>query len=111
MTPGTFNVPFYKGAKFEYLLTIREKGTGTPINLTGLAPFVFTISHPSRDKELITVTAANTNLAAGEITLTVPASSTDKLDLGPVRVGLRDVQGNPYLQSTVPVLFFSPPPP
>lgn len=111
MTPGTFNVPIYKGAKFEHLLTFRDKVTGTPIDLTGLNPFVFTISHPSRDKELITVTATNTDLDAGQITVTVPATSTNRVDLGQVRVGLRDVQGNPYLQGTVPVLFFSPDPP
>jgi hypothetical protein len=108
MTP---ELSIYKGAQYQHLLTFRERATGATLNLTGLAPFIFTISHPSRDEELISVTAANTNLAAGEITIIVPASSTDRLRLGPVRVGLRDVQGNPYIQSMVPVLFFSPPPP
>ena len=111
MTPGTLNAPIYKGAKYEHLLTVREKGSGDPVDLTGLGPFVFTVSHPSRDEELITVTAADTDLANGKITVTIAATSTDTLSLGSARVGLRDVQGNPYIQSTVPVLFFSPPPP
>ena len=111
MTPGTLNSPIYKGAQYQHTLTIYVKGTNTPVDLTGLNPFTFTVSHPNRDEALITVTATHTDLANGEVTITIPPESTDLLALGSARIGLRDFLGNPYVQSTVPVLFFSPPPP
>jgi hypothetical protein len=52
-----------------------------------------------------------TNLVAGQITVTGLPAQTDELDEGTVRLGIRDVQGNPYVANSVPVLFFSPPPP
>ena len=111
MTPGTFTAPIYKGGKYEHLLTLRDRATGGPLDLTGLDPFVFTVSHPSRDEALVTVTATNTDLGNGQITVTILPESTDLIAIGSARIGLRDVQGNPYIQSTIPVLFFSPPPP
>ena len=47
----------------------------------------------------------------GEITILATPTQTETLNLGYVRIGLRDAVGNPYLAETVPVLFFSPPPP
>lgn len=112
MTPNTsVNLAIYKGAKYEHLLTFRDRATGDALDLTGLNPFTCTVSHPNRDEALITVTATNTDLANGQITITIPPADTDTLALGTARLGIRDNEGNPYVQSTVPVLFFSPPPP
>jgi hypothetical protein len=111
MTPGTFTAPIYKGAKYEHLLTFRDAATGSPIDLTGLNPFVFTVSHPSRDTSLATGTVTNTDLEGGRITITLTPETTDALDLGTVRIGIRDNEGNPYIASTIDVLFFAPPPP
>ena len=110
-TPGPLNAPIYKGAKYEHTLTFYVKGTATPVNLTGLGPFVCTVSHPKRDTILATFTVTETNLAAGQITVTGLPAQTDELDEGTVRLGIRDVQGNPYVANSVPVLFFSPDPP
>lgn len=113
MTPGTLKSPIYKGAQYQHTLTIYTKGTNTPVNLTGLTPFVFTVSHPNRDAVLatFTVTHPGTDLVNGRLTVTGLPTQTEGLKLGPVRIGLRDVQGNPYIASTVDVLFFSPDPP
>lgn len=111
MTPGILNVPIFKGAKYEHLLTFKVAGTETLVDLTGLSPFVFTISHPTKDLVLVTGTVTDTDLENGEITILATPTQTETLNLGYVRIGLRDVVGNPYLAETVPVLFFSPPPP
>lgn len=111
MTPGPLTAPIYKGAKYQHLLTFIDVETGDPLDLRGLNPFVFTVSHPSRDESLITGTVANTDLANGKVTVTLDPADTDTLSLGTVRIGLRDAVGNPYVQNSVDVLFFSPPPP
>ena len=113
MTPGPLSSPIYKGAQYQHTLTIYTKGSSTSVNLTGLSPFVFTVSHPKRDVILatFTVTHPGTDLANGKLTVTGSPEQTDTLDLGNVRIGLRDVQGNPYVANSVPVLFFSPNPP
>jgi hypothetical protein len=109
MTPGILDIPIYKGAKWEHVLSFKVKGTQTPVDLTGLSPFVLTASHPKKDLVLVTGTVTDTDLAAGEITILFSAEQTDSLDLGIVRIGLRDAANNPYLANPVCVEFFSPP--
>lgn len=107
MTPATTPLPIYKGAKFEHTLTFYESDSDTVINLTGLGTFTAAISHPARDEVLVVLTVTVTNAAAGTMVITATPAQTDTLKLGTVRLGLRDGQGNPYLASVCPVLFFS----
>lgn len=107
MTPGTLNVPIYKGAKYEHALTFYQAGTTTPVDLTGLGEFKFTVSHPTNDTVKATGTVTVTNAALGKLTITVPANQTSKLSLGTARIGLRDGQDNPYIANSVDVLFFA----
>ncbi len=107
MTPATTPLPIYKGAKFEHTLVFYESDSNTVINLAGLGPFSATISHAARDEVLVVLTATVTNAAAGTMVITATPAQTDTLKLGTVRLGLQDNQGNPYLASVCPVLFFS----
>lgn len=109
MTPGILDIPIYKGAKWEHVLSFKVKGTQTPVDLTGLNPFAFTVSHPKKDLVPVTGTVTNTDLAGGEITISLSAEQTDSLNLGIVRIGLRDAANNPYIANPVLVEFFSPP--
>ena len=110
MTPATTPLPIYKGAKFEHLLTLVDDDTGLALDLTGLDPFVATISHPVRDEVLITLTVTGGDDDTGTMTITATAAQTDLLKLGTARLGMRDAQNNPYIASICPVLFFSPAP-
>lgn len=108
-TPAV-TAPFavYRGAKFEHLLTVLQKGTDTPVNLTGLSPFVCEFVHPTKDTVLTTLTVTNTDLADGEITVTATAAQTEVLPagIGAVRIRLKDAQDNPYIAATIPVESF-----
>lgn len=110
MTPATTPLPIYKGAKFEHILTFYQGDTDDLLNLTGLGNFVATISHPVRDEVLVTLTVTSAYNATGTITITATAAQTDLLKLGTARLGVRDVNNNPYVASVCPVLFFSPNP-
>lgn len=111
MTPGTYNVPIYKGAQYKWGLHFIQPVTGDSIDLTGLAPFVFTVSDPVKNRILLTGTVDEIDLSDGRIDITLTPDETATLNLGNVRMGLRDALGNPYIASTIPVLFFSPDPP
>lgn len=107
MTPATTPLPIYKGAKFEHTLTFYESDSDTLIDLSGLEPFSAVISHPIRDEVLITLGVTIDAPLSGTMVLTATSAQTDSLKLGTVRLGLRDSEGNPYLSSVCPVLFFS----
>jgi hypothetical protein len=107
MTPATTPLPIYKGAKFEHTLTFYETETNNLIDLSGLGPFAAVICHATRDEVLIELTVTVADPETGVMVLTASAAQTDTLKLGTVRLGVRDGQGNPYIASTCPVLFFS----
>jgi hypothetical protein len=107
MTPATTPLPIYKGAKFEHTLICYESDTDNLIDLTGLGPFSATISHAVKDEVLTVLTVTVADPSSGTMVITATPAQTDTLKLGTVRLGLRDNQGNPYLASVCPVLFFS----
>lgn len=111
MTPGTYNVPIYKGAQYKWALHFIQPVTGDPIDLTGLSPFVITVSDPKKPRIVVTGTVTDVDLANGKIEIAFTPDQTNSLNLGEVRMGLRDYLGNPYIAATIPVLFFSPDPP
>ena len=111
MTPGTYNVPIYKGAQYKWGLHFIQPVTGDSIDLTGLTPFVFTVSDPQKNRVILTGTVDEIDIPEGRIDITLTPEQTQTLNLGKARMGLRDALGNPYIASEIPVLFFSPPPP
>jgi hypothetical protein len=106
MTPATTPLPIYKGAKFEHALVFYESETDNVIDLSGLGPFTAVICHATKDEVLVELTVTVTAPETGAMVLTASAAQTDTLRLGTVRLGLSDGQGNPYIASTCPVLFF-----
>lgn len=110
MTPNVLTAPIYKGAKYEHLLTFYVKGTTTRVNLTGLGPFVCVFGSVNTEEVLLDLTVTEINLATGQLQITALGADTEELPLGPVRLGLRDAQNNPYVACVIQVLPFSPPP-
>jgi hypothetical protein len=111
MTPAVFNFDIYKGAKWEHTLTFKVSGTTTPINLSGLGPFVFTVTKPNTDTPIFDATITSNYDATGVMTVTIPSSLTDSLFVSQqVRYGLRDAQNNPYMVGVLTVKYFSPNP-
>ena len=111
MTPGTFNIPIYKGAKWEHTLTFKQGKTNAPVDLTGLGPFVMQFKDASGNT-LAFATIDIPTPANGQMGVTLTAAQTDDFPLGnaAVFVGLRDDNDNPYLQATLPVKTFTPDP-
>jgi hypothetical protein len=107
MNPATTPLPIYKGAKFEHTLTFYQGDTDELVDLDGLGPFAATIRHSVKDEVLLSLTVTVSALETGTVVLTATPAQTDSLKLGTVRLGLQDGQGNPYLASVCPVLFFS----
>lgn len=99
----------YKGATWEHVLTFTDSA-GDSLDLTGLSPFVFTITKLKSDTLIVNATVANTNLAGGIITISLTAAQTEALNIGDVRAGLRDNINDPYLQMILAVKYFSPDP-
>lgn len=107
MTPATTPLTIHKGAKFEHTLTFYQGDTDELVNLTGLEPFSAVISHPIKDEVLVILTVTIDDPASGRMVLTATPTQTDSLKLGTVRLGIQDSEGNPYISSVCPVLFFS----
>lgn len=112
MTPGTLNIPIYRGAKWEHTLTLKQRVTKTPVDLTGLGPFVLQVENSRTRETLATATITSDYDATGVMTVTIPASITKDFPLGTgaVNVGMRDAFNNPYLQATLNVWDFTPEP-
>lgn len=108
MTPGTFNIPIFKGAKWEFLFLFKVRGTQTPLDLTNAGPFVATIRHPQKKTVLAQGTVTSDYDATGEITVKYLAEQTATFPLGIVSFGVRDAHNNPYIQADIPVEFFAP---
>lgn len=112
MTPGspdqTQDLSIYRGARwsFDFLFVVTD--TDTPLDLTGLGPFVCQIKDPRRDSVLVTPTVTSDYDATGVVTITIDPADSLTLPLGNVRMGLRDTEGNPYLEWMPEVKWFTP---
>jgi hypothetical protein len=99
MTPGTHNIVIRRGGAFNQQLTFLQKGTTTPVDLTGLSPFTATVRSKSRGPLLVEITVADTDLDSGVLTLSIPAADTANLRLTPnARWDLMDANGNHYVE-------------
>ena len=110
MTPGTFNIPIFKGAKWEFTFLFKVTGTSTPIDLTNLGPFVATLRNPKTRVILAQGTVTSAYDATGLVTVKFTAAQTINIPLGSVSFGVRDAVNNPYIQADIPVKFFAPEP-
>jgi hypothetical protein len=111
MTPGTIDIPIYKGAKWEHTLTFKQSGTNTPVDLSGLGDFVMTFRNPS-GSVIINAAIDDTDAATGVLVVSLAADQTNRFTVGTdmVTVGIRDALNNPYLQATLDVRPFTPTP-
>jgi hypothetical protein len=111
MTPATRNFDIYQGAKWEHTFTFKVSGTETPIDLTGLGPFVFTVKKSRSDDLYFNATVTSDYDDTGVVTVTISAEDSARLPLSPaVRYGFRDALNNPYMVGELVVKFFAPEP-
>lgn len=108
MTPGDLNIPIFRGARWAFTFRLVVKGTGDPLDLTGLGPFVCEIKSPKANRLLVTPTITSDYDDTGTITITITPEQTLTLPLGPVRMGVRDAEGNPYMEGRPEVEWFTP---
>ena len=111
MTPGTLNIPIYKGARWAHTLTFLQSGTQTPVSISGLEPFVMTFKNEAGyllANALVTVMDAPNGVLS--VVLTAAQTDTFPLGAGKASVGLRNNNNDPYLQATLDVLPFTPDP-
>ena len=117
MTPATTPLTFHRGAKWSQTITFYQSGTETPVNLTGLGPFVMEIRKKKGGPLLLSFTYTATDLANGQINFTVTAAQTATLPQPtdfdrPVVAyyGIRDAQNNPYASAIAYIKDFVPNP-
>jgi len=111
MTPGTLNIPIYRGAAWRHTLRFLQSGTTTPLDLSGLGPFVMQFSDTSgRILASATVTVDTPSSGIMDIALTATQTQLFPIGSGMVRVGIRDSLNNPYAQGNLDVIQFTPRP-
>jgi hypothetical protein len=108
MTPGDLSIPIYRGARWSFAFRFVVVSTNDPLDLTGLGPFVCEIKDPRANRLLVTPTVTSDYDATGIITVTITPEDTLTLPLGNVRMGVRDVEGNSYLEGSPEVAWFTP---
>lgn len=108
MTPGELNIPIYRGAKWQFAFQFMITDTETPMDLTGLGPFVCEIRDPRGDRLLATPTVTSDYDDNGTITITISSAQSIVLPLGKVRMGVRDALDNSYLEGMPEVKWFTP---
>ena len=103
MNPATTTLQFHRGAKWSQTITFYQSGTATPVNLTGLGPFVMEIRRKKGGPLLLSFTYTATSLANGQITFSATAAQTEGLPKPPSAdkplvafYGIRDAQNNLY---------------
>lgn len=100
MTPGTYNITIYRGMKFSDTLEfVSDDGLDTPLDLTGLGPFVGEVRARSRGPLIFTIDIDETELAAGKLTISIDPAVTDAVELKlpyTAKLGIRDAEGNYY---------------
>jgi len=112
MKPGILTaemLPFYKGTRWAHTLTLKNRSDKSPVDLTGVGPFTFTIT-PMKSKTIIGTGTATVDAdpETGKIYLVVGTSVTDDLPEGEVRVGLRSANDDPYIVGVCAVRYFPP---
>lgn len=108
MTPGDLTIPISRGAKWSFAFAFVVESTGLPLDLTGLGPFVCEVKAINADRLLATATISSSYDATGIVTIILSMEQTYGLPLGKVRMGLRDAEGNAYLEGTPEVVWFTP---
>jgi hypothetical protein len=109
MTPSRKNFDIYKGAKWSHTLTFKVSGTNTPVNLTGLGPFVFTVKKPRKDENLFNAVVTSAYDNTGVIEVTISSLNSDSLIVGTqYPYGLRDALDNPYMVGFLDAKYFPP---
>jgi hypothetical protein len=103
MTPSTTPLTFHRGAKWDQVITFYQSGTETPVNLTGLGPFVMEIRRKKGGPLLLSFTYTATDLTNGQIQFTATATQTETLPQPAnfdrplvAYYGIRDAQNNLY---------------
>lgn len=108
MTPGDLSIPIYRGARWSFAFALVVVATDDPLDLTGLGPFVCEIKDPRANRLLATPTVTSDYDDTGIITITITPEQTLALPLGNVRMGVRDAEGNSYLEGSPLVDWFTP---
>lgn len=108
MTPGELNIPIFRGAKWSFAFEFVVVSTDTPVDLTGSGPFRCEVRDPRGDRLLATAAVTSAYDATGLVTITLTPTQTRALPTGKVRMGLRDKDGNSYLEGTPEVKWFTP---
>ena len=113
MTPANLSkqdLPIFKGAQWSHTFTFYQAGTQTPVNLTGLAPFVCSVKRTNSDTLLANASVVIDDPLTGSILITLTAEQTDEFRVDAVRLGIRDAVNNPYAEGTIAVENFTPDP-
>jgi hypothetical protein len=109
MTPANKNFDIYKGAKWEHTFTLKSSGTNTPLDLTGLGPFVFTVKKPRKDESLFNATITSLYNSTGVVKVTITSTNSDSLIVGTqYPYGMRDALDNPYMVGFLDTKYFAP---
>lgn len=110
MTPGTTDIPIFRGARWSFRFRLEDEATGDPIDLTGTGPFVCEVKKATSDDILAIATVTSDYDDEGWFEITLEAAQTITFPLGPVRMGVRDNDVNPFLEWTPEVKWFTPTP-
>lgn len=117
MTPATTTLKIFRGSKWDNEIHFYQTGTTTPVNLTGLAPFVMEIRRKQGSTLLLSPTYTAVDLVNGKIRFTATAAQTLALPEPPsaqnpifARYGIRDAHNNPYAEAVMEIHPFTPDP-
>ena len=109
MTPGEpQDVPIFRGARWSFDFLFVVTATDDPLDLTNLGPFVCEIKDLRADRVIVVPTVTSAYDDTGTINISMTPEQTRSLPLGNVRIGLRDYAGDPFLEWTPEVKWFTP---
>lgn len=77
-----YNMVFYQGDDYELVFRLKNKGTGTPVNLTGAVPKSDIKQSASDNTVKISFTAALVNPTDGTVRLSLTGAQTATLAAG-----------------------------
>lgn len=75
-TPADTPLTFYRGAAWGHIFSFFQEGTDTPVDLTGLGPFVLEVRKEQDGPLLLSATYSAIDLVNGQIQLTATATQT-----------------------------------
>ena len=102
MLPGTHNITIYRGASYGETLDFIQPD-GSPVDLTGLSPFLAEIRVGSRQPLVLALTVTDVDLENGKIRLSAEYTDTEALALETYRWGLLDNQKNLFVLGAVTI--------